>query len=99
MKEEDLIALGFTREDDLGVACSNEAGDTWTEDSFHYYVYEITGGLSLISGDSDDALAEGHWHVEFFNTEQAVRFNTREEVASLMELLMDAIVPEKTVKA
>lgn len=98
MKEKDLIALGFTREDDIGVACSNDAGDAWTEDSFHYYVYEIAQGLSLISGDSDEAKDDGHWHVEFFNTEPSIRFNTREEVASLMELLMDAIVPEKTVE-
>lgn len=96
MKEEDLIALGFTREDDLGVACSNDFGDAWIEDSFHYYVYEIVQGLSLISGDSDEAENDGHWYVEFFNTEPPIRFSTREEVASLISTLENAIVPEKT---
>ena len=40
MKEQDLIDLGFERED---------------EDSFYYYTLDLVRGLELISNDSDNA--------------------------------------------
>ena len=54
MTEQDLIDLGFERED---------------EDSFYYYTLDLVRGLELISNDSDNAV-DDKWYVEFFDADR-----------------------------
>ena len=53
MTEQDLIDLGFERED---------------ENSFHYYTLDLVRGIELISNNSDD-LVDEKWYVEFFDAD------------------------------
>jgi len=74
MKEKELIALGFQRED------VNEDGH-----SFYYFTYDFGRGFSLISNASDE-LADGKWFVEVFE-EESIRFTSSTEVMALIDLI------------
>lgn len=71
MKEQDLIDLGFTKENG---------------DDFYYYVYDFTRGLSLITNASDEVV-DNKWFVEIFNTEDEIRFTDKQDVSNLIELI------------
>jgi hypothetical protein len=53
MKEQDIIDLGFTRQDEYGTEVSDDTGAVWREDDYHYYVYDFALGFSLISSEFD----------------------------------------------
>ncbi len=77
MKEQDLIELGFERND----ISAEESGDV----SFYYYTYDITDQLCLISSDEEEAKKAG-WFVEIFDYE-GIRFNNMGEVQALITLI------------
>jgi hypothetical protein len=58
MTEQDLIDLGFTKEVDPGVQCSDQDGNEWIEDEYHYYVYDLVIGLGFLSCASVDVRLE-----------------------------------------
>ena len=91
MTEQDLIDLGFTKEVDPGVQCSDQDGNEWIEDEYHYYVYDLVIGLGLISCANVNAM-DGEWFVELFDTWPEIRFTDKEEVRSLIDLLKSRIV-------
>tara|TARA_R110000803_G_scaffold3218_5_gene10986 strand:+ start:1587 stop:1937 length:351 start_codon:yes stop_codon:yes gene_type:complete len=76
MTEEEIKKLGFTREDG--------------EFDFHYYVYEITMGLSFIS-NSNDEVSEKGWFIEFFNTGIPLRYWEYNEIKELIEKIESGI--------
>jgi hypothetical protein len=78
MTEREIQLLGF--EVNYG-----DGGGDW--DKYHYYTYEITKGLQFISNASDEIKDGEEWFIEFFNTEQPIRFYKFEEVQSLINLL------------
>ena len=90
MTEKELQLLGFTKEVDHGTECSDEAGNQWIENAYHYYVYTVTKGLEFISNASDEVGDNGQWFVEFFETEIPVRFYNFGEVQALINLLEKA---------
>ena len=73
MTEQQLIDLGFTKEEGEG---------------FYYYYYDITENLSLISCDSDEAEEEGKWYVEIFE-DNLIRMNRQEEIETFINLLKE----------
>lgn len=74
MKEKELIALGFQRED------VNEDGS-----SFYYFTYDFGRGFSLISNASDE-LVDGKWFVEVFE-EESIRFTSITDITALIDLI------------
>jgi len=74
MKEKELIALGFKRED------VNEDGY-----SFYYFTYDFGRGFSLITNSSDE-LVDGKWVVEVFE-ESNIKFTTITDVTALIDLI------------
>jgi len=93
MTEKEIQLLGFTREDEQGIACSDDQGNHWTEDDYYYYVYEVTDGLTLITSASDE-VKDGDWFVEFFNTDEPIRFWDFGEVQGLINLIEKAKVKQ-----
>lgn len=83
MLEKDLIELGFEKEISLDLING--------EPEFHYYVKEITEGLTFITNTNDEARDNG-WYVEFFDTEVPVRYCEYDTVKALFELLKEGIV-------
>ncbi len=79
MTEQDLIELGFKRED-VG---TEESGDT---ENWYYYVYDFAKGFSLITSASDEVV-DDEWYVDVFETDEKIRFTTR----SLVEILITVI--------
>ena len=77
MKEEDLINLDFTRNDET--AESSGASNDW-----HYYTYDI-GSFSLISAGSDE-VKNDEWFVEVFNSPEII-FTSYTELSILLTLL------------
>ena len=71
MKEQDLIDLGFQKQND---------------DDFYYYTYDFTKGLSLIT-NANDEVVDNKWVVEIFNTEDEIRFTDKQDVNDLIELI------------
>jgi len=98
MTEQDLIDLGFTKEVDPGVQCSDEEGNEWTEDEYHYYVYDLVIGLGLISCASDHVV-DGEWFVDLFDTWPEIRFTDKEEVRSLINLLKSRMIEDEAFPA
>ena len=83
MKEQDIIHFGFERHD----VTAEQSGH---EDDWHYYTYDFTRGLSLITCDSDEAERIGEWYVEFFEVEQEIRFTDASKLQDLMDLITEA---------
>jgi hypothetical protein len=77
MKEQDLIDLGFKRND----VSAEESGDV----RFYYYTYNITDELSLISTDDGEAKKDG-WFVELFDYEN-IEFRNTEELKTLIDVI------------
>lgn len=98
MTEQELIELGFNREDEFGTECSDDQGNEWTEDNFYYYSYDLVGGLDLITGPSDEDCAKNdEWYVEIFDTYPAVKFTDAQKVKTLIDLLKSGIVKQDVV--
>lgn len=95
MTEQELVELGFQKEIDFGVECSDDEGNEWVEDSYHYYSYDLVDGLDLITGPSDEEGAKNDdWYVELFDTWPNVKFTDAQEVKTLIELIKSRIVKE-----
>ena len=71
MKEQDLIDLGFQKQND---------------DDFYYYTYDFTKGLSLIT-NANDEVVDNEWVVEIFNTDDKIRFTDKQDVNDLILLI------------
>ena len=79
MKEQDLIDLGFERED----VSAEESG----ADAFYYYVRDFgeRNVLSLIS-PSDDQVEDGEWYVEVFE-DDSVRIDKLKDLEDFIEIV------------
>ena len=77
MKEQDLIDLGFKRND----VTAEESGHV----PFYYYTYEITNELCLISTDDGEAKKDG-WYVELFDYEN-IEIRNLEDLKTLISIL------------
>lgn len=86
MTEKEIQLLGFEK----NIVPKEESG----ENRYHYYTYEITKGLELISCESDN-LIDGKWYVEFFDTEVPVRFFDMIKVQVLINTLERAKTTNK----
>lgn len=76
MKEKELLALGFKRED-----CLDD-----DVDAFYYYTYDFgNGSFSLISCASDEVV-NGKWYVEVFE-DDSIRFSTSTDVMALIDII------------
>ncbi len=81
MKEQDLIDLGFVREDDK----DNGA-------PYHYYTLDIGNDyvpMCVISNANDEA-GENNWTVSIFDYE-SIEFTSLEDVKNLISLLKDNV--------
>jgi len=79
MKEKELVALGFDRED-VTVEESGEEND--------WYYYEINfgdGHLGLIS-PSNEEVENDEWYVELFD-ENTIRFTDSSDVITFIDLI------------
>jgi len=83
MTEQDIIDLGFERVD----VTAEESG--YLRD-WYFYTYDFTNGLSLISNNKTDAETKG-WYVEFFNTEDKIRFTRNKDLHRLIKIINRAI--------
>ena len=77
MKEQDLIDLGFERND----VSEEESGHV----RFYYYTYNITDELCLISSDNEEAKKDG-WFVELFDYEN-IEFRNPEDLKILIDVI------------
>ena len=77
MKEQDLIDLGFERND----VSKEESGDI----PFYYYTYELANELCLISTDDGEAKKDG-WFVHFFDCDN-IWFNNSEDLKTLIDII------------
>lgn len=85
MTEKDLIHLGFIRND----VTKEESG---YDNDWHYYTYQFTSGLCLISCDNEEAKSEdGLWFVEIFDVD-GIRFTNVENLEKLIWLIKNAEV-------
>ena len=80
MTERELQLLGFEKQIQHG-------NDNLAESEYHYYTYEVSKGIELISNASDEVDELGQWHVEFFNSDPDIRFTEFGEVQALINLL------------
>ena len=80
MTEKEIQLLGFEKNTSFGGM-----------ESFYYYTYDIVNGLSFISC-ADDEVKDGNWYVEFFNTENPIRFYKFEEVQTLINLIEKRLI-------
>lgn len=77
MKEQDLIDLGFKRNN----ISSEESGDK----PYFYFTYNITDELCLISTDNDEAESNG-WYVELFDYEH-IEITSLEDLKKLIDII------------
>lgn len=82
IKEQDLIDLGFERND--------EPADNSYPNDWHYYTYDFKGNFSLISCDNEEGESNG-WYVEIFDYEW-LKFKTIKEVKQLINLVNNALI-------
>jgi hypothetical protein len=78
MTEQDLIELGFERND----ITAEESG---YQNDWYYYTYDFVNNLSLISCDNEEAQIKG-WYIEVFEAE-TIRFYTAEDVKKLIDII------------
>lgn len=81
MKENDLIDLGFERQD--------EQSDP--QDIYHYYTMDFAQGFSMISCASDEVDCSDNWYVDVFNTDVPVRFHDVQELVQFIGLAVSAM--------
>ena len=82
MKEQELIDLGFKRND----VTTEESGSN----SYYYYFYTITSGFNLISNSNDElrvVAGEYRWIVKIFNTEDDIMFIDKNELSQFINLV------------
>jgi hypothetical protein len=79
MTEQDIIKLGFERND----VTAEQSG---YENDWYYYTYDFVSGLSLITTDNEEANKTG-WCVEFFDTNDKIRFTDVKNVEALINLI------------
>ena len=77
MKEQDLVDLGFKRNN----ISAEESGDK----PFFYFTYNITDELCLISSDNDEAKRNG-WYVELFDYDD-IKFTSLEDLKTLIDVI------------
>lgn len=80
MKEQDLINLGFERNDDTDIQ------------DYHYYTLDIGNDylpFCLISNSSDEA-SDNNWEVSIFDYE-SILFTDLEQLTELINLLKNNI--------
>ena len=77
MKEQDLIDLGFEKND----ISADESGDK----PFFYFTYNITDELCLISSDNDEAEKNG-WYVELFDYEN-IEIRNLKDLKTLIDII------------
>lgn len=92
MKEQDIIDLGFTRQDEYGTEVSDDTGAVWREDDYHYYVYDFALGFSLISSEFDHVT--DRYYVDVFNTEPTIRFDDPKELKRFIKLIEKNTIKE-----
>ena len=78
MTEQDLIELGFERND----ITAEESGH---QNDWYYYTYDFGKNLSLISCDNEEAQIKG-WYIEVFEVD-TIRFYTAEDVKKLIDII------------
>ena len=86
MTEQELIDLGFERCQEDGLSLSDDAVAVSSDPDYYYYYYHIANGLGLISNEND-RLLDGEWFVEVFDTDPAIRFNTKKEVIDFLSII------------
>lgn len=79
MKEQDLIDLGFERIDQSAEDSGYEA--------FHYYIYDFTKDLCLITCTNDEVRNKKSWFAEFFDYRYSIRFYDKEDVKALIKII------------
>ena len=77
MKEQDLLDLGFERND----VSAEESGDN----PFYYYTYDITNEFCLISSDDGEAKKDG-WSVEMFDYSD-IKITDAEDLKALITVI------------
>jgi len=83
MKEQDLIDLGFERND----VSAEESGN---ENNWYYYTIDLFPGFGLISNASDEVVSvAGHhrWYVEAFESNE-VRFTNKKDTQQFINLIL-----------
>ena len=80
MKEQDLLDLGFKRND----VTAEESG---APNDFYYYDIDLgsNGSVSLIS-PSDDEVENGNWYVEVFE-DPKVMFNDKDDLKVFIDII------------
>jgi hypothetical protein len=80
MKEQDLLDLGFKRND----VTAEESG---APNDFYYYDIDLgsNGSVSLIS-PSDDEVENGNWYVEVFE-DPKVMFTDKNDLKVLIDII------------
>ena len=81
MTEHEIKILGF-----------KEEGYVDFDGEWHYYVYDIVQGFSLISNANNEVEENSEWFVEVFNTDPEIRFTEFGEVQSLINLFENRII-------
>jgi hypothetical protein len=84
MKEQDLVDLGFKKEN----ASPDEILLSEFGDNFYYYTYNFVRGLSLITQASDEVV-NNEWVVEFFNF-NTICFTDKKSVEKLIKTINKA---------
>ena len=77
MKEQDLIDLGFKRNN----ISAEDSGDK----PYFYFTYNITDELCLISTDNDEAERNG-WFVELFDYDN-IEIRNLEDLKTLIDVI------------
>jgi len=75
MSEEDLIKLGFEKQE-----------DTFDPKHFYYYTLTITNGLEFIT-QADDEVINDEWIVEVFETEIPIIYRDSLELSIIIASL------------
>ena len=83
MTERELEILRFDR---VNVSEVESGGS-----AYHYYYYNVVGGLSFITNTSDEVVND-KWYVEIFNTDVPIRFFDMNQVLGLINTLNKAKV-------
>jgi hypothetical protein len=83
MTEKEIQLLGFQQE---------YVGEYEGDDDY-YYALDIVDGITFITPCNSE-IVNGHWYVEFFNTNPYIRFSEFAEVQALLNTLTNAIVKE-----
>ncbi len=86
MTEREVQLLGFEMQTDNG-------GGYW--DTYYYYTYNISDGLSFISCASDEIQENAEWYIDVFNTKDTIRFWKFEQVQSLINTLEKHLIKDE----